>query len=129
MPRSPDCTWLETSRAAVSDSPRVSALPSLPGCRKYFGPCFFQRRMLGLVSPAEFHVFAPGVEPVASRVGRGKHLQRHGALHFRVALRGGLQDIIGAAVHHHKLSAVEETDAVSAGLQDLTGDFERDFVQ
>src|SRR5258708_28496449 len=85
--------------------------------------------MLELVGAAEFHVVAPGVEPVASRGGSGKHLQRYGALHFRVVLRGGLQDVIGAEVHHHKLSAGDETDAVSAGLQGLTGDFERHLVQ
>src|SRR5260370_21184790 len=85
--------------------------------------------MLELVGPAEFHVVAPGVEPVASRGGSGTHLQRYGALHFRVVLRGGLQDVIGAEVHHHKLSAGDETDAVSAGLQGLTGDFERNLVQ
>src|SRR5260370_10496593 len=89
----------------------------------------FDGRWRLLAGPAEFHVIAPGVEPVASRGGRGKHLQRHGALHFRVVLRGGLQDIIRAEVHHHKLSAGDETDAVSPGLQGLTGDFERDLVQ
>src|SRR5260370_11999595 len=85
--------------------------------------------MLEVVGPAEFHVIAPGVEPVPSRGGSGKHLQRHGPLHFRVVLRGGLQDVIGAEVHHHKLSAGNETDAVSAWLQGLTGDVERDLVE
>src|SRR5713226_8152598 len=89
----------------------------------------FDGRWRLLAGPAEIHVIAPGVEPVASRGGRGKHLQRHGALHFRVVLRGGLQDVIGAEVHHHKLSAGDETDAVSAGLQGLTGDFERNLVE
>jgi len=89
----------------------------------------FDGRWRLLVGPAEFHVIAAGVEPVASRGGRGKHLQRHGALHFRVVLRGGLQEVIRAEVHHHKFSAIEETDAVGAGLQGLTGDFERNFVE
>jgi len=89
----------------------------------------FEGRPRLLVSPAEFHVIAPGVEPVAPRGGRGKHLQRHGALHFRVVLRGGLQEVIRAEVHHHKFSAVEETDAVGAGLQGLTHDFESNLVE
>src|SRR6266851_9302089 len=85
--------------------------------------------MLELAGPAEFHVIAPGVQPVAPRGGGGNHLQRHGPLHFRVVLRGGLQDVIGAEVHHHKLSAAEETEAVGAGLQGLTGYFQRHLVE
>src|SRR5712664_2684761 len=85
--------------------------------------------MLELAGPAEFHVIAPGVQPVAPRGGGGNHLQRHGPLHFRVVLRGGLQDVIGAKVHHHKLSAAEETEAVGAGLQGLTGYLQRNLVE
>src|SRR5712692_4737064 len=90
---------------------------------------FFSGRIHVLVGPAELHVIAPGVETVASRGRRGKHLQRHGPLHFRVVLRGRLQDVISTEVHHYKLSAVEETYAVSTGLQGLTGDFECDFIE
>src|SRR5258708_35368095 len=32
-------------------------------------------------------------------------------------------------IHHHKLAPVEETNAISARLQGLTGDFQRNFVQ
>src|SRR5258708_19472498 len=32
-------------------------------------------------------------------------------------------------IHHHKLAPVEETNAISARLQRLTGDFQRNFVQ
>src|SRR6267154_4666330 len=104
--------------ASIVDPPQ--RFPSKPA---------FDGRWRLLVGPAEIHVIAHGVEPVVSRGGRGKHLQRHGSLHFRVVLRGSLQDVVGAQVHHHKLPSGDETDAVSAGLQGLTGDFERDFVE
>src|SRR5882724_74231 len=82
-----------------------------------------------LVGPAELHVVAPGIQPVSCRGRGGNHLQRHGVLHFRVFLRRGLQNVIGAEVHHHKLSAVDETDAVGARLQRLPANFKGNFVE
>src|SRR5712664_1521744 len=82
-----------------------------------------------LVGPVELHVIAPSVQPVASRSCRGNHLQWHGALHFRVFLRGGLQNVICAEVHYDKLRAVDETDAVRSGLQGLAANFKGNFVE
>src|SRR5260370_35055627 len=82
-----------------------------------------------LVGPGELHVHAPSVEPVAYRGRRGKDLQGHGPLPFRVALRGYPQDIIGAQIHPHKLSAFDKTDAVRTGLESLSAYFERNFVK
>lgn len=71
------------------------------------GPGFFRfSRDFKLVAAAEFHVIAADVKSIAPR-GYGCHdLQRNGALHFRVVLRCGLQDVICGEVHHDKFSTV-----------------------
>src|ERR1700687_4541150 len=127
------CPKGEGNLGSGAGSPWTAAFTGRENQQKGERPLRFLNKPAGrprlLVGPAEFDVIAAGVEPVASRGGRGKHLQRHGALHFRVVLRGGLQEVIRAEVHHHKFSAVEETEAVGAGLQGLTGDFESNLVE
>src|SRR5690242_21933589 len=84
--------------------------------------------MFELMSPVEFHVITPGIEPVGSRSGGRQNLQWRWPFQVRIALRTSLKKFICAEVHHHKLSAIQEADAVRDGLQSLGRNVQRDFV-
>src|SRR5262249_22674712 len=70
---------------------------------------------------------APGVQPELAGVRRSKHLQRQGALHFGVFLRGHLEKIIGTQIQHNELSSFRESKSVSAGFQRLATNLEGHF--
>src|SRR5205807_10278592 len=63
------------------------------------------------------------------RRGGCNDLQWYGTPHLRVVLRSGLQHVVGAEIHHYELSPIKETEAVRAGFQNLSADFERDFIE
>src|SRR5947209_12544834 len=76
-----------------------------------------RRELRELVSAAELHVIAAGVETVPACRGGGRNLKRNRTLHFRVALRRDLQHVIGAQVHDHKFSTGDRSEEHTSELQ------------
>src|SRR5256885_2059588 len=91
------------------------------------GPLRLNLRGKSLLHAAEFDELAAHIEAILSGRGSGDDLEWSGPLHFRVALRGNLEELIGAEVEQDELIAFEEAKAIGARLESLAADLERDF--